>query len=237
MLTACNHPISSTPNMGRRNYAGGVLGRFISRDPIGFNGSLMNLYAYPTNPVDQVDPAGLDPTVTHACDRLFPPQVTFVSGSPYTDSDGYHPVREPRVSKVPGAREVSRASSTEFIQALETSDVLIYTGHHFQRNGHILLSDGEVTPTYLFKRAKKLPKFVYLNACNSSESLPRDGEFPGTTFIGLDDFIDIDPSLNEAIQSAADLTSDSPITQLLRSRVFGVPNNSIVGPYSRVPYR
>ena len=48
-------------NMGHRNYAGGVLGRFISRDPIGFNGSSMNLYAYPTNPVSFVDPDGREP--------------------------------------------------------------------------------------------------------------------------------------------------------------------------------
>ena len=46
-------------NMGHRNYAGGVLGRFISRDPIGHAGNL-NLYAYPTNPVSFVDPSGLD---------------------------------------------------------------------------------------------------------------------------------------------------------------------------------
>ena len=46
-------------NMGHRNYAGGVLGRFISRDPIGFNGSSMNLYAYPSDPVNAVDPSGL----------------------------------------------------------------------------------------------------------------------------------------------------------------------------------
>ncbi len=45
-------------NMGHRGYAAGVLGRFISRDPIGHAGNL-NLYAYPTNPVRYVDPEGL----------------------------------------------------------------------------------------------------------------------------------------------------------------------------------
>lgn len=45
--------------MGHRNYAAGVLGRFISRDPIGHAGNL-NLYAYPTNPVNMVDPSGLN---------------------------------------------------------------------------------------------------------------------------------------------------------------------------------
>lgn len=52
-------------NMGHRNYAAGVLGRFISRDPIGHAGSSLNLYAYPTDPVSFVDPNGLrsmDPT-------------------------------------------------------------------------------------------------------------------------------------------------------------------------------
>ena len=56
-------------NMGHRNYAGGVLGRFISRDPIGFNGSPMNLYAYPTNPVNAVDPSGLEPRELGVIDR------------------------------------------------------------------------------------------------------------------------------------------------------------------------
>jgi len=51
-------------NMGHRNYAAGVLGRFISRDPIGHAGN-MNLYAYPTNPVTFVDPSGLDPVVIY----------------------------------------------------------------------------------------------------------------------------------------------------------------------------
>ena len=45
--------------MGHRNCAGGVLGRFISRDPIGHAGNL-NLYAYPTNPVTYTDSSGLD---------------------------------------------------------------------------------------------------------------------------------------------------------------------------------
>ena len=46
-------------SVGHRNCAAGVLGRFISRDPIGHAGNL-NLYAYPTNPVKYVDPSGLD---------------------------------------------------------------------------------------------------------------------------------------------------------------------------------
>lgn len=47
--------------MGHRHYEAGVLGRFISRDPIGFNSSSLNLYAYPANPVSFVDPIGLKP--------------------------------------------------------------------------------------------------------------------------------------------------------------------------------
>ena len=45
--------------MGHRHYLGEHIGRFISRDPIGFDGG-MNLYNYPTNPVNFVDPTGLD---------------------------------------------------------------------------------------------------------------------------------------------------------------------------------
>ncbi|MFA5507183.1 MAG: RHS repeat-associated core domain-containing protein, partial [Vulcanimicrobiota bacterium] len=48
-------------NMGHRNYMAGVLGRSVSRDPIGHSGGL-NLYAYPTNPVTGVDPTGLEPS-------------------------------------------------------------------------------------------------------------------------------------------------------------------------------
>ncbi|MFA5505286.1 MAG: RHS repeat-associated core domain-containing protein, partial [Vulcanimicrobiota bacterium] len=46
-------------NMGHRSYAAGVLGRFISRDPIGHAGGL-NLYGYgDNNPVTYTDPTGL----------------------------------------------------------------------------------------------------------------------------------------------------------------------------------
>ena len=46
-------------NMGHRNYAGGVLGRFISRDPIGHSGGL-NLYEYSySNPINVIDQSGL----------------------------------------------------------------------------------------------------------------------------------------------------------------------------------
>ena len=48
-------------NMGHRNYAAGVLGRFISRDPIGHRGGL-NLYSYGgNNPVNYTDYNGLNP--------------------------------------------------------------------------------------------------------------------------------------------------------------------------------
>ena len=46
-------------NMSHRNYAAGVLGRFISRDPIGHRGGL-NLYSYTVNPVRYTDSNGLD---------------------------------------------------------------------------------------------------------------------------------------------------------------------------------
>lgn len=58
-------------HMEHRNYAAGVLGRFISRDPIGHNGNL-NLYAYPTNPVSFVDPSGLEVRLSDAAAARFP---------------------------------------------------------------------------------------------------------------------------------------------------------------------
>jgi hypothetical protein len=48
--------------MGHRHYAS-ELGRFISRDPIGFVGGL-NLYGAFTSPVTFTDPSGLDPQIT-----------------------------------------------------------------------------------------------------------------------------------------------------------------------------
>lgn len=49
--------------MGHRHYLGGHIGRFISRDPIGFAGGL-NLYSYAgASPVSSVDPKGLNPIV------------------------------------------------------------------------------------------------------------------------------------------------------------------------------
>ena len=47
--------------MSGHGYYDATLGRFLSRDPIGFAGGL-NLYNYTTNPVNEVDPAGLYPT-------------------------------------------------------------------------------------------------------------------------------------------------------------------------------
>lgn len=57
---------------GHRNYAAGVLGRFISRDPIGHADGL-NLYAYPTNLVTAVDPAGLQPALPWPGQQKYPP--------------------------------------------------------------------------------------------------------------------------------------------------------------------
>ena len=60
MLASLDHPDLRNPIMEHGSYNGGVLGRFISRDPIGFNGSSLNLYSYPTSPVNAVDPSGLE---------------------------------------------------------------------------------------------------------------------------------------------------------------------------------
>jgi RHS repeat-associated protein len=54
--------------MGHRHYAA-ELGRFISRDPIGFAGGLNLFNGAATNPVTFVDPSGMGPVPTEACEN------------------------------------------------------------------------------------------------------------------------------------------------------------------------
>ena len=107
-------------NMGHRNYAAGVLGRFISRDPIGHAGNL-NLYAYPTNPVNYTDPEGLQPLAepNPICPSA---SVTLLGGTGYTHPKvGYKPVAQPTdelVSQLPNVKAVPRATIGDFVRAL-----------------------------------------------------------------------------------------------------------------------
>ena len=66
----------------RMRYYSSVLQRFISNDPIGFNGGDLNLYAYVgNNPLRYRDPLGLDKNGPNGPPGP-PPNVIFVSASP-----------------------------------------------------------------------------------------------------------------------------------------------------------
>ena len=145
--------------------------------------------------------------------------VTFIQGADSVNIDA---------NNRPGAASVNNASSSDFINALETSDSVIYTGHHFKESGTVLLSDGEVTPTWLLKQADSLPKNVYLNGCNTSKSLPRTGEFPNTTFIGNDGFIEKWDAVRQTNQAYTDLVSSDPIGNLLKNKLPGTPGMTAV---------
>ena len=183
------------------NPSQGLLGRFISRDPIGHAGNL-NLYAYPTNLVSYVDPDGLEPgSCPNAPENPLvelvrngdSENISFVNGIGYWKGFlNYKFVPGITPNTISNATGYENATFADFVRALETSDNFVYTGHHFG-NGRILLDDG------------------YDNLANN------------------------DPARREGIQSASDLRSSDPVTNLVNNRRSDVPG-IIVVPRGRGPY-
>ena len=132
-------------NMGHRNYAAGVLGRFISRDPIGHSGGL-NLYAYPTAPVNAVDPSGLEPPL--------PTEVVLpdVSGDP-SCSDSSKPFvgKAPQPTLLPITDPVFINNNNREIQGLDS----VILARSFETN----------PPTRIDKLVGKVPNLKDLSWC------------------------------------------------------------------------
>ena len=178
-------------NMGHRNYAGGVLGRFISRDPIGFSGSSLNLYAYPTNPVNRVDPTGLeDIYVIYANDGFF------------YDSFGASSAKEDAMC-AGGANRVYQLelNDANIKKAFSNGDVIIIDAHGLTTkpggagefagfsvdNETVKVSAKTVANAIKSNRKKK--QLIFANACNSGKESPMlDALGPEQAYIGWSDF-------------------------------------------------
>ena len=109
---------------------------------------------------------------------------------------------------------------------------------HSFTDGTIRLKDGNgkgvnISPDVLYKKARKLPKIVYINACNSAGHLP--SSYPETTFIGLGDFTDTLPSSTQALRAAYDLSGPQPVQKFLENLRPNTPTPRIVYPPS--PYK
>jgi hypothetical protein len=191
------------------------------------------------NPVNRVDFTGLQPlappTALQSLTQPSPGSINFVNGPGYWSWDGYHNAPGITPHTISNASAFSDASSADFVNALETSDIFVYTGHNqVEKSKPIRLSDGSFTQEELFKRAKRLPRVVFLNACNTGHDLPEPGEFPETTFIGYDDFVENYPAQRQGVAAADALRSNNPIQNLLGNKLGNVPNLQVVSP---VPYR
>jgi len=194
--------------------------RFISRDPLG-EAVDYNVYRYGgNNPVNFVDPSGLEPYADPGLmDQLYPTSTlvngvaTFLGSIPEFDQ-----------SQFPDVTVINGASSSEAIQALESSEVVIITGHHYNDTGEFLFADGKFSPNDIVAKAKKLPEILFWNGCNTSESLPSSSDYPGTTFIGLDGYIKIPVAARQALQALGDIQGGN-----LPQRVPGAPTMTVVG--------
>ena len=169
-------------SVGHRNCAGGVLGRFISRDPIGHSGGL-NLYAYPTNPVRFIDPSGLEP-IWYGCsdgvkgglERKFMKEAMEDSGQDLMNAALLGPI-----------------SSDQFLNGLNhTGNLFMFYGHNYQSQGGILFTDGK-KPLAPFLQGrpgnKKLPRITLMIGCNTSHDAPSLSKDGRRFYLGFDSTI------------------------------------------------
>ena len=131
------NPIGGAPNrrflwvwMGHREYDP-LACRFLTRDPIGYDGGI-NLYAYAgNNPINFADPSGLDALILWGTNKANPDffkDLALIYADQYEVAHGKHSFVGDRKFAT-----VAQASSIEDIQAaLEKTkdiDTIIYVGH------------------------------------------------------------------------------------------------------------
>ena len=195
------------------------LQRFISRDPIGFEGGL-NLYEYArSRPSSLIDSFGLEPRSATICTGVGYRSGLWWSGVPEHDPEGEGLPKNTTL--------ITGATSKQVINALESSSIFVYEGHHFG-GGRILLADGEFLFSDLLARAKRLPTYVLLNACNSSSALPANGKYPTTVFVGLNNTIDNGPAAYWGGASVTTLQGRDPVVTLRNSKPSFIPSLTVV---------
>ena len=198
-------------------------------------------------PINKVDPSGLDPfgysgagvddgiyangagnaEVAMGGPGVKRAGVTFAVGTGYRSSDGrWHGVNSPNTQKVNGDSQLLEAvSSKDFVLGLEsTTDVFVYVGHHFG-GGKIKLSDGDFDLRTLIDRAQSLPKNIVFAACNTGALLASGLglEKNGSTFVGVNDFINMLPSTDFAVYAGNNLGANGSLSKFLTG-LSGIPN-------------
>lgn len=228
----------------RRRSLQGTRGKFLTLQSVA-HCVRSHLCAGSGDPINHTDPSGLDYTTDHMAaggtynngagnaqfggagplngNTLASYSVASASvlmvlyGSDYTDHNGelHNVVTNPYV---PGIR----GSSTDFVRMLESSDAFIYQGHHFWKNDFgfpdqsVLLSDGYFFLADLLGKAKSLPRYIFVNACNSVTSLSGAGyaTHPTTTFIGVEGYTDKMVAARATNLAKKALTSGNPMDNL-----------------------
>ena len=164
--------------MGHRFYEPGVLGRFLNRDPIGFQGG-GNLFEYAGNsPVGMVDPLGLEPGFVGISAGL--------DGAPDTDKI----ISNLGIS----VYDAGVLSSGEFATGIATTQIaFLFFGHNYYNNKGIKFSDRSMQLSAFMKgrpESRGLPKFTILVGCNTAHDAPNLSPKGGRFFLGFNDVID-----------------------------------------------
>jgi len=94
----------------RARYYDPRAGRFLTKDPIGFAGGDVNLYRYIfNNPINHIDPYGLDRLINPYPAGIWGPQITFVNDNPLAPSPN-QPVSDATAQMIENAVVQSRLS-------------------------------------------------------------------------------------------------------------------------------